>query len=83
MLDWIARHPHWSAFAVFVIALTESLAVVGLIVPGAVLMVSAGALIGMGVTGFWPLLLQRRRLPFPLSGPPMRFRKAHTCCCGW
>ncbi len=56
MLDWIARHPHWSAFAVFVIALTESLAVVGLIVPGAVLMVSAGALIGMGVTGFWPLL---------------------------
>jgi membrane protein DedA with SNARE-associated domain/membrane-associated phospholipid phosphatase len=57
LLDWIAQHPHWSLVAIFVIALTESLAVVGLIVPGAVLMVSAGALIGMGVIGFWPMLL--------------------------
>jgi membrane protein DedA with SNARE-associated domain/membrane-associated phospholipid phosphatase len=55
LLDWTRLHPHWSALAVFVIALSESLAVVGLFVPGAVLMVSVGALIGMGVVGFWPL----------------------------
>lgn len=40
----------------FFIALTESLAAVGLLVPGAVLMVSFGALIGMGIVGFWPVL---------------------------
>ena len=37
--------------------MTESLAVVGLIVPGAVLMVAAGALIGVGAVEFWPLLI--------------------------
>jgi len=42
---------------VFLIALTESLAAVGLFVPGAVLMISAGALIGMGIVEFWPILL--------------------------
>jgi len=55
LLDWTSQHPHWSALAVFVIALTESLAVVGLFVPGAVLMLSVGALIGIGAAGFWPL----------------------------
>lgn len=56
LLEWIAQHPQWSAFAVFVVALAESLAVVGLVVPGAVLMVGAGALVGMGVVNFWPML---------------------------
>jgi len=55
LLEWTREHPHWSALAVFVIALTESLAVVGLVVPGAMLMLSVGALIGIGVVGFWPL----------------------------
>jgi len=41
---------------VFFIALTESLAAVGLFVPGAVLMLSVGATIGMGVIGFWPVV---------------------------
>ncbi len=57
LLDWIARHPDWLLVAVFVVALSESLAVVGLIVPGALLMVGAGALIGIGVAGFWPTML--------------------------
>jgi membrane protein DedA with SNARE-associated domain len=56
LLDWIVQHPHWSYLAVFLIALTESLAAIGLFVPGAVLMVSVGALIGMGIVGFWPVL---------------------------
>ena len=55
-LDWVNQHPHWSALVVFIIALTESLAAVGLFVPGAVLMVAAGALVGMGEVGFWPIL---------------------------
>lgn len=43
--------------AVFIVALTESLAVVGLIVPGALLMLGAGALIGVGAAGFWPTMI--------------------------
>jgi membrane protein DedA with SNARE-associated domain/membrane-associated phospholipid phosphatase len=56
LLDWTRQHPQWSALAVFVIALAESLAVVGLFVPGAVLIIATGALIGMGLVGFWPIL---------------------------
>jgi len=55
-LGWLTQNPYWAIIAVFIIAVTESLVVVGLIVPGAILMVSAGALIGMGVVSFWPIL---------------------------
>lgn len=55
-LGWVTQHPHAAAIIIFLIALTESLVVVGLAVPGAVLMVATGALIGMGVVGFWPIL---------------------------
>lgn len=55
-LEWVTQHPHWAAITVIFIALTESLVVVGLVVPGAVLMIAVGALIGMGVVGFWPIL---------------------------
>lgn len=41
---------------VFLVASAESLAVVGLIVPGAVVMVAAGALVALGAVGFWPTL---------------------------
>ena len=41
---------------VFIVALAESLAVVGLIVPGALVMVAAGALVTLGAVGFWPTL---------------------------
>jgi len=41
----------------FLFALAESLAVVGLVVPGAAVMIVAGALIAMGGLHFWPVLL--------------------------
>lgn len=41
---------------VFLVASAESLAVVGLIVPGAAVMVAAGALVAFGAIGFWPTL---------------------------
>lgn len=52
-LDWIGAHPHWSGFAVFLISLSESLAVVGLVVPGVVLMTAIGAMMGGGILPFW------------------------------
>jgi len=53
----VAQHPNWVAIAVFAVALTESLVLVGLIVPGAVLMITAGALVSTGEVGFWSVLL--------------------------
>lgn len=56
-LNWLAQHPHWALAGVFLVAAAESLAVVGLIVPGAAVMVGAGALVAFGVLEFWPTLL--------------------------
>jgi membrane protein DedA with SNARE-associated domain len=42
---------------VFLVASGESLAIVGLVVPGAVIMVAAGALVALGALEFWPTLL--------------------------
>ena len=55
LLDWIALNPVWSGVAIFLVALLESLAIVGLLVPGALMMVSFGALIGSGTLEFWPI----------------------------
>ncbi|HHL45869.1 MAG TPA: phosphatase PAP2 family protein, partial [Gammaproteobacteria bacterium] len=53
---WIATHPGWAGWLVFAIALGESLAVVGLFVPGAVLMFVIGALVGGGMMELWSTL---------------------------
>ena len=52
-LQWIGEHPHWSGLAVFLISLSESLAIVGLVVPGVVLMTAIGAMIGAGILPAW------------------------------
>jgi membrane protein DedA with SNARE-associated domain len=52
---WIAQHPHFAGLAVFLIALAESLAVVGLLVPGVAMMFAAGALVGAGALAFEPI----------------------------
>ncbi len=56
LLDWIAAHPTWAGVMVFVIACGESLAVVGLFVPGALLLFGAGALVAGGELALWPIL---------------------------
>ncbi len=53
-LHWVAAHPGWMGLIVFLTALGESLAVVGLILPGAALMLGFGALIALGHLEFWP-----------------------------
>jgi len=53
ILDWISAHPTWSGFVVFLISLSESLAIVGLIVPGVVMMTAIGGMMGAGILPFW------------------------------
>lgn len=57
LLTWVAANPGWAYLGVFLVALTESLAIVGLVVPGAIMMVGAGALIAAGALDFWPVCL--------------------------
>ena len=47
-LQWIAHHPHGAGLAVFAVAATEGLLVLGLLVPGVLLMFGVGALVANG-----------------------------------
>lgn len=54
LLDWIALHPLWAGVAIFAIAMGESLAIIGMLIPGAAMMIGFGALISTGTLEFWP-----------------------------
>jgi len=54
LLDWISLHPVWAGIVIFIVAMGESLAVIGMLVPGAALMIGFGALISTGQLDFWP-----------------------------
>ena len=58
----LQQHSTLSLFFVFLVAFSESLIIVGLIVPGAVLMILFGALIAMDALEFWPTIF------FAISG---------------
>jgi membrane protein DedA with SNARE-associated domain/membrane-associated phospholipid phosphatase len=55
-LDWITANPTWSGLIVFLISLSESLAFVGLLVPGIVMMTAIGTMMGSGHLPFWETL---------------------------
>ncbi|MCG6861686.1 MAG: VTT domain-containing protein [Chromatiaceae bacterium] len=57
LLTWVSANPGWAHLSVFLVALVESLAIVGLVVPGVIMMVGAGALIATGALHFWPVCL--------------------------
>lgn len=57
LLGWLQQHPVVSLITVFLVAFGESLAFVGLIVPGALLMVGFGALIALDYLPFWPTII--------------------------
>jgi len=56
ILEWIKIHPTWAGIIVFLISLSESLAIVGLVVPGVVMMTAIGAMMGSGILPFWETL---------------------------
>ncbi|MCL5272457.1 MAG: VTT domain-containing protein [Gammaproteobacteria bacterium] len=49
LTNWLQANPHWSLFFTFFIALTESLAIIGSIIPGSVTMTAIGILAGSGI----------------------------------
>ncbi len=55
--SWLFDHPELAALAVFVISWAESLVVVGLAIPGIMVLFALGALIALGVLDFYPIWL--------------------------
>jgi membrane protein DedA with SNARE-associated domain len=50
----ITQSLEWALFAVALVTFLESLAFVGLLLPGTVMMASLGALVGSGQIGLYP-----------------------------
>ncbi len=57
ILEWISLHPQWAGVTVMVVAFLESLAIIGLFVPGWLLLVGVGAIIGSGNLDFYSMAL--------------------------
>ena len=55
LVSWLGAHPGWAGLIVGAIACAEALAFIGMLVPGATLMIGAGALVGLGVLDFWSM----------------------------
>ena len=53
VLLWISQHPEQAGWVIGVVACLESLALIGAVIPGAIVLIGAGALIGAGVLDFW------------------------------
>ena len=56
LFAWLSANPGWAGLGVFLIAFFESLALVGLLLPGAMLMFGIGALVGTDTLPLWPTL---------------------------
>jgi len=56
VFDWVAANPGWAATFVFANAVAESLIIVGLFIPGTIVMFGIGTLVGTGVLGLWETL---------------------------
>lgn len=55
--DWITANPVLTYIIVFLLSLSESLVVVGLIVPGIAIMTIIGTLVGKEILAFWPTFI--------------------------
>ncbi|MCX5581447.1 bifunctional DedA family/phosphatase PAP2 family protein [Kaistia terrae] len=56
-VELVAQHPHWAGVLVFVTAMAESIAVVGMFVPGTAILIGIGAVAGLGELPLWPILI--------------------------
>jgi len=57
IFEWVAHNPFLAAFVIFLISLSESLIIVGLFIPGVLIMGIIGAFVGMGYLNIWVVLI--------------------------
>jgi membrane protein DedA with SNARE-associated domain len=56
LLAWTTANPHWAALVVAVVAFLESLIIISFFVPGWLLLMGLGTLVGAGHLPFWPIV---------------------------
>jgi membrane protein DedA with SNARE-associated domain len=56
IVDFVGRHPHYALTAIFLLALSEAVPVVGTVVPGSTLIIGICALATGAHVNPWPLL---------------------------
>ena len=56
LTQWLHANPQWGGFAAFLIAFSESIAILGTIIPGSVTMTAIGILAGSGVLPIWSVI---------------------------
>src|SRR5260370_39294119 len=54
---FIAAYPYLAYAAVFLLALSESIPIIGVVVPGSAVILAISALVPSGVVALWPLLV--------------------------
>ncbi len=57
LLNWLTANPGWAGFWVFVMSFVESLAFVGILVPGIIILFGIGAMISLGAMDLLPIRL--------------------------
>lgn len=55
LLNWLNAHPGWGIAIVFAVSFLESLALVGILLPGIIILFGVGALIGLGLLDMVPV----------------------------
>jgi len=55
LLNWLTANPGWAGFWVFVMSFVESLAFVGILVPGIIILFGIGAMISLGAMDMLPI----------------------------
>ncbi len=55
LLGWLNIHPGWGVAMVFLVAFLESLALIGLLLPGIMILFGIGTLIGLGLLDLMPI----------------------------
>jgi undecaprenyl-diphosphatase len=55
LLNWLSAHPGWGFITVLLVALFESLVLIGILLPGMFILFGIGALIGLGVLDMMPM----------------------------
>lgn len=57
LTEWMSTHSTWAGVIIFLTAFTESMLIIGAIVPGAVIMLSVGGLVGIGALELLPTIV--------------------------
>ena len=56
LMEWTRANPNWAGLVVMAVSALESFLVVGLFVPGSVVMFGIGAMVAAGHMELWPTL---------------------------